>query len=43
LRHEHTNYDELLMQGMDRLEARQLVRDKIEQVRRHWLGGPESE
>ncbi|MDE3068709.1 MAG: DUF2293 domain-containing protein [Verrucomicrobiota bacterium] len=43
LRHEHTHYDELLMQGVDRLDARRLVREKIEQVRRRWLGGSKSD
>ena len=36
VRHEHTNYDHLLMQGAERLEARTLVRDKIDQVLAKW-------
>ena len=29
IRHAHTNYDELLMRGTERLDARALVREKI--------------
>lgn len=36
IRHEHTNYDELLMQGAARLDARALVRAKIDQVLANW-------
>lgn len=36
IRHEHTDYDRLLMQGADRLDARRLVRDKIDQVLARW-------
>jgi len=36
VRHEHTDYDELLMQGTDRLEARALVRDQIDRVLESW-------
>ncbi len=36
VRHAHTNYDHLLMQGAERLEARTLVRDKIDQVLAKW-------
>lgn len=32
VRHRYTNYDELLMQGMERALARQCVRDEIESV-----------
>jgi hypothetical protein len=39
IRHVHTNYDELLMRGTERLEARRLVREKIECVREKWSGG----
>lgn len=39
IRHAHTNYDRLLMEGVDRLEARVLVRDKIDQVLARWSGG----
>lgn len=38
VRHEHTRYDTLLMQGTDRLDARQLVREQIDRVRRRWTG-----
>lgn len=36
IRHQHTDYDQLLMQGAARLDARTLVRDKIEQVLANW-------
>jgi hypothetical protein len=36
IRHRDTTYDELLMAGMDRNEARQLVRGKVEQVIDAW-------
>ncbi len=36
VRHTHTNYDELLMQGTERLDARALVRERIEQVLGSW-------
>jgi hypothetical protein len=36
VRHEHTRYDRLLMQGIERLEARALVRDQIESVLAKW-------
>lgn len=43
IRHEHTNYDHLLMQGAARLEARTLVRDKIDQVLEKWRGADDVE
>lgn len=36
VRHRYTNYDELLMQGMERALARQCVRDEIESVLSRW-------
>ncbi len=36
VRHEHTNYDDLLMQGAERLEARVLVREQIDAVLTKW-------
>jgi len=36
IRHRHTDYDELLMDGWERGEARQSVRRKIEDVLDHW-------
>jgi len=36
IRHEHTEYDRLWMQGADRLDARARVRDKINQVLARW-------
>ncbi len=36
IRHEHTNYDELMMKGIERLDARGLVREQIEQVLAGW-------
>ena len=38
VRHEHTRYDSLLMQGNDRLVARQLVREEIDRVLEKWSG-----
>ena len=38
IRHERTNYDELLMRGTDRLDARALVREKIERLLADWTG-----
>jgi hypothetical protein len=38
IRHEHTNYDELLMRGTERLDARALVRERIERVLAEWSG-----
>lgn len=38
IRHQHTNYDRLLMQGAARLDARALVREKIDQVLAKWRG-----
>jgi hypothetical protein len=39
VRHEHTNYDALLMQGTERLDARKLVRDQIDLVLERWRSG----
>lgn len=39
VRHNHTNYDELVMQGMDRAWARQEVAEQIEQVLDEWQTG----
>jgi len=36
IRHRHTTYDDLLMNGMDRAAARQFVWDKIEETLQHW-------
>ncbi len=36
IRHEHTEYDSLLMRGTDRVTARTLVRDKIDSVLERW-------
>ncbi|MBL9171605.1 MAG: DUF2293 domain-containing protein [Verrucomicrobiales bacterium] len=36
IRHCHTNYDELLMQGTDRLDARNLIRGTIAEVVEKW-------
>src|SRR5271157_1575000 len=36
VRHKHTRYDELLMQGWDRTDARQAVADRIEEVLSNW-------
>ena len=39
VRHEDTRYEDLLMQGVSRSEARELVRDEVDQVLNAWLGG----
>jgi hypothetical protein len=36
IRHVHTNYDELLMRGTARLDARALIREKIDSVLAKW-------
>jgi hypothetical protein len=36
VRHEDTTYDELLMSGIDRAEARDLVRDQVRRVLERW-------
>lgn len=38
IRHTRTGYDELLMRGIDRHDARSLVRDKIDRVLEQWQG-----
>jgi hypothetical protein len=38
IRHTHTKYDELLMQGVDRLGARAQIREKIDEVIQCWRG-----
>jgi hypothetical protein len=38
VRHARTNYDELLMSGTERLNARTQVREKIERVLAKWSG-----
>ena len=36
VRHRHTNYDELLMGGTDRLDARQSVRNRVDDLLDRW-------
>jgi hypothetical protein len=36
IRHTHTNYDELLMGGAERLDARAQVREKIDRILAEW-------
>ena len=36
VRHRHTNYDELLMSGYERGEARSAVRDRVDEIRDRW-------
>jgi hypothetical protein len=36
IRHIHTSYDTLLMQGTDRQQAREMIREKVEQVLGKW-------
>ncbi len=38
IRHQHTAYDTLLMQGVDRLDARARIRPEMEQVLAEWSG-----
>jgi hypothetical protein len=38
IRHAHTEYDELLMRGTARLDARALVREGIERALAKWSG-----
>ena len=38
VRHTRTDYDELLMRGIDRHDARSLVREKIDRVLEQWRG-----
>jgi hypothetical protein len=38
IRHRHTDYDELLMQGLEREEARQAVRGEIDALLERWGG-----
>ncbi len=42
VRHRHTKYDRLLMRGVDRMEARDVVRDQIDCVLESWRGAPGS-
>jgi len=39
IRHEHTNYDELLMKGRERFTARDQVENKINQILEKWQRG----
>lgn len=39
IRHRRTKYDDLLMQGYDRMDARHAVRDKVEEVLERWQRG----
>ncbi len=36
IRHQHTNYDELLMQGVERQAAREMIRDQQQSVIAQW-------
>jgi hypothetical protein len=40
IRHRHTKYDRLLMRGVSRMEARDVVRDEIDGVLERWRGVP---
>jgi hypothetical protein len=39
VRHEDTRYEDLLMRGVSRTEARDLVHDEVDQVLHAWLAG----
>ncbi len=36
IRHEYTNYDELLMTGLERFEAREAVHSQVEDILNQW-------
>jgi len=38
IRHRHTKYDELLMEGYDRMDARRAIRNEVEEVLELWRG-----
>jgi hypothetical protein len=38
IRHNHTRYDELLAAGMDRMNARDRVAEKVREVLEKWSG-----
>jgi hypothetical protein len=38
VRHRHTNYDDLMAEGVDRLDARAQVRGAIDEVLNEWRG-----
>ena len=40
IRHTETDYDELLMRGFDRRDARGIVKDRIDEVLEKWQGEP---
>jgi hypothetical protein len=40
IRHQHTRYDSLLMQGTERMEARAQVQAEINRLAAAWSGGP---
>ena len=40
IRHRHTKYDRLLMKGLDRMDARDAVRDDIDRVLERWRRSP---
>lgn len=42
IRHMHTDYDRLLMNGISRMDARDSVRDEIDRVLNRWCGTPGS-
>jgi hypothetical protein len=39
IRHRHTRYDELLMTGYDRMDARQRTRGDVDEVLERWRSG----
>lgn len=43
VRHEFTNYDELMLSGYDRQDARVLVRERVEEVSSMWRAGRDVE
>jgi hypothetical protein len=40
IRHNHTRYDQLLMRGWSRIDARDVVRDVIERIIESWRSPP---
>ena len=38
VRHHNTEYDDLLSSGVERFEAREMVRHKVREVLNRWIG-----
>ena len=42
VRHNHTKYDDHLGDGIERFEAREMVRDQVREVVRRWTQGEDT-